>query len=112
MACDEAPAATIGGFNGIGSATARRSARRGKRRFDFQEIARLHPLGNHKGVAFRLRKGVHQGEDVVVFIDDGGGDLSRQDFREDIAVIVGAVKAHRISCCFNFAQPSRGFAHC
>jgi hypothetical protein len=36
MVCDEAPAATIGGCNGIGNATARKSARLGKRRFNSQ----------------------------------------------------------------------------
>jgi hypothetical protein len=35
MVCDEAPAATTGGFNGIGNATARKSARLAKRRFNF-----------------------------------------------------------------------------
>jgi hypothetical protein len=63
-------------------------------RRQFQEVARAHTLRDHQRVPARLREDVHERQRLVVLEHLHGGKVAAEDFREDVVVVVDAVKAH------------------
>lgn len=65
-----------------------------ERRGQFEKIPRASVLGDDEKMPPRLRKYVHEREDVPILKHFYTGHFTAQDFGKEVVVIIGAVQAH------------------
>ena len=60
----------------------------------FEEISGSGLFRDDEGMAFALRKNIHEGKGDLVFIEFYAWDVALDDSGEDIVVFIGSVEAH------------------